>query len=156
MTQHPNAPSSIRRLPRHHDILARFWKFGIVNFLEFLRGKLPLSEIHMQSFIFFAYTLTGVLLQDVPLFQGVWMESLGDLARYLYGIERNDVELKSHWREIAREWYLKTVAFAGGVEGRLYHHLGILSKDSALLQLTYFAKRFPPIPLIVFQILIIV
>jgi hypothetical protein len=143
MTQHPSAPPNIRLLPRRHDVLARFWKYGIVTYLEFLRANLPLSENHMQSFIFTAYTLTGVLLQDVPVFQGVWMECLGDLARYLYGIEQTDVDVKDHWQGIAGEWYLKTIDFGGGVEGRLYHHLGILSKDDVLLQLTYFAKRWP-------------
>jgi hypothetical protein len=142
MTQHPTASANVRRLPRRHDVLTRFWKFGIVHFLEYLREKLPSSEIHMHSFIYAAYTLTGVLLQDVPVFEGVWMECLGDLARYLYGIERNDVEVKDHWKEIATEWYLKTIDYHHGLEGRLYHHLGILSKEDGLLQLTYFAKRF--------------
>lgn len=98
----------------------------------------------MHDFIFGAYALTGLLLQDVPVFQGVWMECLGDLARYLYAIEENDAEDKDHWREIAREWYLRTIDVNHGIEGRLYHHLGILSKDDRLLQLYYFAKRYFP------------
>jgi hypothetical protein len=141
LTQHPSASSNVRRLPKRHDVLARYWKYGIVQLLEFYRQKLPLSEVHMHDFIFFAYALTGLLLQDVPCFQAVWMECLGDLARYLYGIE-SDAEDKDHWKEIAREWYLRTIDVNHGIEGRLYHHLGILSKDDPLLQLYYFAKRY--------------
>lgn len=142
MTQHPSASASVRRLPKRHNILARYWKYGIVQYLEYLRSKLPLSQVHMKSFIFEAYTLTSVLLQDVSVFQAVWMECLGDLARYLYGIEENDEENKEHWREIASEWYLRTVDGGHGIEGRLFHHLGILSKDDRLLQLFYFSKRY--------------
>jgi hypothetical protein len=140
MTQHPSSSSSVRRLPKRHDVLARYWKYGIVQFLEFLRQKLPQSLSQMQSFIFMAYTLTGVLLQDVPVFENVWMECLGDLARYLYGID-DDTDNKIHWRSIASEWYLKTIDINHGMEGRLFHHLGILSKDDNLLQLYYFCKR---------------
>jgi hypothetical protein len=140
MTQHPSATASVRRLPRKHDILARYWKHGIIELLEYLRSKLPLSEQHMQSFIFGAYTLTSVLLHDVPVYTAVWQECLGDLARYLYGIEQNETEDKDHWKEVARSWYLKTSDVGHGMEGRLYHHLGILSKDP-LTQLFYYAKR---------------
>jgi hypothetical protein len=96
----------------------------------------------MHGFIFGAYSLTGLLLQDVPVFQAIWMECLGDLARYLYGIEENDMEDREHWKDIAKEWYLKTIDVSHGMEGRLFHHLGILSKDDQLLQLFYFAKRY--------------
>ena len=141
MTQHPSASPSVRRLPQKYDLLARYWKFGIVQLLEFLREKLPLSETHMESFIYGAYTLTSLLLEDVGAFAAVWEECLGDLARYLYGIEQNDQAKKDHWRGVARKWYCKTIEESGGVEGRLIHHLGILSKDDVCLQLYYFAKR---------------
>ena len=49
-------------------------------------------------------------------------------------------EDKDHWKEVARSWYLKTSDVGHGMEGRLYHHLGILSKDP-LTQLFYYAKR---------------
>jgi hypothetical protein len=141
MTQHPSASPSMRRLPKRHDVLARYWKYGVVYLLEYLRQKLPLSQPYMDSFIFGTYTLTGVLLQDVPVFQNVWMECLGDLARYLYGIEENDFENKERWKTVAREWYLKTIDVDNGTEGRLFHHLGIISKDDPLLQLFYYIKR---------------
>lgn len=147
MTQHPAASTTVRRLPKKHDILARYWKFGIVQLLEYLRANLPLSETHMESFIYGAYTLTSLLLQDVSGFGAVWEECLGDLARYLYGIEENDEAMKDHWKGIAKEWYCKVVEESGGVEGRLFHHLGILSKDDVCLQLYYFAKRYPLCPL---------
>ena len=142
MTQHPSASSNLRRLPKRHDVLARYWKCGIVQLLEFFRQNLPKSEMHMREFIFGAYRLTGLLLEDVPMFQGVWMECLGDLARYLYGIEENDENDKDHWREIAKEWYLRTSDVNHGIEGRLFHHLGILSKGDSIAQLFYFAKRY--------------
>jgi hypothetical protein len=142
MTQHPSAPTNVRRLVKRHDVLARYWKYGIVQFLEYLRQKLPSSQTHMQSFIFGAYTLTSVLLQDVPVFEGAWMECLGDLARYLYGIEESGTEDKAHWKEIAQEWYVKAIDLSHAMEGRLFHHLGILSKEDPLLQLYYFAKRY--------------
>lgn len=143
MTQHPSAPPSVRRLPRKHDVLARYWKLGIVQFLEYLRSKLPLSEQHMRFFIFSAYTLTSLLLNDVPVYTAVWQECLGDLARYLFGIEENEAEDKDHWKEVARGWYLRTVDVGHGMEGRLFHHLGILSRDP-LTQLFYYAKRYCP------------
>jgi hypothetical protein len=96
----------------------------------------------MESFIFGAYALTTVLLQDVPAFQSVWMECLGDLARYLYGIDKNDVETEEHWKTVASEWYLRTININNGMEGRLFHHLGILSKDDHFLQLYYYSKRY--------------
>ncbi len=142
MTQHPSASSSVRRLPKKHDLLARYWKYGIVYLLEYFRQKLPISQPHMQSFIYAAYTLTSVLLQDVPVFQAVWMECLGDLVRYLYAIEENDAESKEHWRQMASEWYLKTIDINHGTVGRLYHHLGIISKGDPIMQLFYYAKRY--------------
>ena len=141
MTQHPSASASVRRLPQKHDVLARFWKFGIIQFLEFLRQKLPRSQSHMQSFVFLAYGLTTVLLQDVPVFQNVWMECLGDLARYLYGIE-DSPEDKDHWRDTAEVWYWKIIDSTHATEGRLFHHLGILSKNDPLLQLFFFCKSY--------------
>jgi hypothetical protein len=98
----------------------------------------------MQSFIYGAYTLTSVLLQDVPVFQAVWTECLGDLVRYLYAIEENDAESKEHWRHMASEWYLKTIDTGHGTVGRLYHHLGIMSKDDPIMQLFYYSKRYTP------------
>jgi hypothetical protein len=142
MTQHPVASSSVRRLPKRHDILARYWKYGIIEFLEHLRRKLPSSKVYMESFIFRAYTLTSVLLEDVPSFQPVWMECLGDLARYLYAIEGENEENKEHWKQVAREWYLKTVDSGHALEGRLFHHLGIISKDDSLSQLFYYSKGY--------------
>ena len=71
---------------------------------------------------------------------------LGDLARYLYAIEENEGEDKEHWKEVARWWYLRTSDFGHGMEGRLYHHLGILNKEP-LTQLFYYAKRYHPAPL---------
>jgi len=142
MTQHPVASTSIRRLPKRHDLLARYWKFGIVEYLEHLRHKLPSSQASMESFIFNAYSLTSVLLQDVPSFQAVWMECLGDLARYLFAIEGENEENKEHWKTVARDWYLKTIDVGQATEGRLFHHLGIISKGDPLLQLFYYAKRY--------------
>jgi hypothetical protein len=141
MSQHPNATPPVRRLPKKYGMLPRYWKFGIVRLLEFLRARLPLSETHMESFIYGAYTVTSVLLEDVPLFASVWEEVLGDLARYLYGIEENDDEKKDHWRGVARGWYKRVVEGCGGVQGRLFHHLGILSKGDGLLQLYYYSRR---------------
>ena len=85
--------------------------------------------------------MTTICLEDIHVFEAVWMEMLGDLARYLYGIEFEDEGDKEHWKEVARDWYLKAVNLHNALEGRLYHHLGILSKDDPLLQLYYFSKR---------------
>ena len=77
------------------------------------------------------------------MFETVWLECLGDLARYLFGIEENEAKDKDHWKEVARRWYLRTIDAGHGMEGRLFHHLGILSKDP-LTQLFYYAKRYRP------------
>jgi hypothetical protein len=142
MSQHPSASSTVRRLARRHDMLSRYWRNGIVQLLEHLRLRLPSTEAHMESFIFMAYTLTGVLLQDVPTFQRTWMECLGGLAQYLYEVEEIDLERKDHWKDLASQWYWKAIYLDGGTEGRLFHHLGTLNNSDLLSQMYYFAKRY--------------
>jgi hypothetical protein len=142
MTQYPSTTGHFRKLPRRQDMFARYWKFGIVHYLESLRPQLPVSQHAMESFIYSVYTSTSVLLEIVPVFAGIWMECLGDLARYLYGIEGTGEE-KVHWGDVAREWYLRSIDVGQGIEGRLYHHLGIIHKGDDFQQLYYYSKRYP-------------
>ena len=138
-SQHPTATEEIRNLPIERQIPYRMWKYAIHAFLEVLRQHLPGSIEFMLNFIYLAYQMMALLYETVPQFEDVWTECLGDLARYRMAIESKDVRDREIWAGVARYWYSKASSRQPYV-GRLYHHLGILTRPNALEQLYYYCK----------------
>ncbi|KAL5344583.1 hypothetical protein ACLOAV_010567 [Pseudogymnoascus australis] len=145
-SQHPSSTPAIQRLPVKYAMPARLWRHAIHSYLELLRNRLPASLEYMFAFIYLAYSMMTLLLETVPAFKDTWTECLGDLGRYRMAIEDNNVRDREVWAQVARQWYLKC-ANRSPITGRLYHHLAILARPDALLQLLYYGKSLAvPIP----------
>ena len=89
-SQHPAATPNLTKLAACNSMPARLWQFGILNFLEVLRYRLPKSLDYMLAFIYTAYFMMTLLYETVPAFADTWTECLGDLGRYLMAVEDND------------------------------------------------------------------
>ncbi|PSK35018.1 hypothetical protein B9Z65_1601 [Elsinoe australis] len=81
----------------------------------------------------------ALLYETVPLFEDVWTECLGDLARYRMAIENHSVSVREVWTDVARYWYSKA-SDRQPMVGRLYHHLGILARPNLPQQLFFYTK----------------
>ena len=138
-SQHPSASAPLRRLAWKYAMPARMWRHGIHSFLELLRARLPSSREHMLTFICLAYAMMALLYETVPAFEDTWIECLGDLGRYRMAIEEEDMKDRNVWTITSRYWYSKASDKAP-TTGRLYHHLAILARPNALLQLFYYNK----------------
>lgn len=138
-SQHPSASPALRRLAAKYAMPARMWRHGIHSFLELLRHNLPGSYEHMITFIYMAYSMMALLLETVPAFEETWIECLGDLGRYRMAIEDEDIRDREHWASVSRHWY-SLASDKSPTTGRLYHHLGILARPNAVLQLFYYTK----------------
>jgi hypothetical protein len=135
-SQHPSATPALRKLAIKYAMPARLWRHGIHSFLELLRHRLPDSLDHMLSFIYLAYSMMTLLYETVPALEETWIECLGDLGCYRMAIEDDDIRDREVWTQVARQWYLKA-SHRSLETGRLYHHLAILARPNALLQLFY-------------------
>lgn len=138
-SQHPSASPALRRLAAKYSMPARMWKHGIHSFLELLRHRLPESLEYMLTFIYLAYQMMALLYETVPAFEDTWIECLGDLGRYRMAIEDEDLRDRDTWAGVARFWYSKAADKNPSV-GRLYHHLAILARPSALQQLYFYCR----------------
>ena len=145
-SQHPVASDALKRLAAKYAMPARMWRHGIHSFLELLRHRLPHSYHQMLTFIYLAYGMMALLYETVSSFRDVWVECLGDLARYRMAIEETDVKDRETWTNVARSWYCKASDKAP-TTGRLYHHLAILARPKAVQQLYFYVKSLcVPIP----------
>ncbi|KAM7209737.1 EST/SMG-like protein 1 [Naviculisporaceae sp. PSN 640] len=138
-SQHPSASPALRRLASKYAMPARMWRHGIHSFLELLRHRLPASLEHMLTFIYLAYSMMALLYETVPAFEDTWIECLGDLGRYRMAIEDDNIRDRETWTSVSRHWYSKASDKAP-TTGRLYHHLAILARPTALQQLYYYTK----------------
>ncbi|KAF2150660.1 hypothetical protein K461DRAFT_280656 [Myriangium duriaei CBS 260.36] len=138
-SQHPSAPPELKVLASERQIPFRMWKYAIHAYLELLRQHLPDSLEFMESFIYLSYQMMALLYETVPLFEDVWTECLGDLARYRMAIENNSSSVRQVWSEVARWWYSRA-SDRQPLVGRLYHHLGILARPDLPRQLFYYCK----------------
>ncbi|KAH8655570.1 hypothetical protein BX600DRAFT_70331 [Xylariales sp. PMI_506] len=144
-SQHPSASPALQRLASKYAMPARMWRHGIHSFLELLRHGLPGSLEHMLTFIYLVYSMMALLYETVPTFEDTWIECLGDLGRYRMAIEDDDCD-REVWTSVSRHWYSKASDKAP-TTGRLYHHLAILARPNALLQLFYYTKSLcVPVP----------
>ncbi|KAJ2896494.1 hypothetical protein MKZ38_005482 [Zalerion maritima] len=138
-SQHPSASPALRQLPSEYAMLARMWIYGIHSLLELLRHRLPASLEHMLRFIYLGYSMVAVLYETVPDLAHIWIECLGDLARYRMAVEDEDPHDREVWTGVSRRWYSMASDGAPAV-GRLYHHLAILARPNVLQQLFYYCK----------------
>ena len=127
-TQHPSATPALRALPTQYSMPARMWKHAIHGVLEVLRHRRPELQDYMVSFIYLAYSMVTLLYETVTAYLDIWIECLGDLARYRMAIEQ-DREEHAHWASVAASWYTKASDRHPQI-GRLYHHLAILERPS--------------------------
>jgi hypothetical protein len=103
-SQHPAASDTLKKLVSKYSMGARLWKHGIHTYLELMRGALPSSLDFMIRFLYMVYSLLSMLLEVVPAFKVMWMECMGDIARYLMAIEVEDWERRDIWCRNARNW----------------------------------------------------
>jgi Est1 DNA/RNA binding domain len=68
----------------------------------------------------------------------VWMECLGDLARYRMAIDEK-MHVKEVWKDVARMWYDQAADKSPNV-GSVQHHLGVLVRPNIVQQLFYYSK----------------
>lgn len=138
-SQHPSASPYLKGLAESFVMPARMWRYGIHSYLELLRNRLPDSYEHMLTFIYLAYSMMTLLLESVPKFEEIWIECLGDLARYRMAVEGQDMQGRETWAGVARYWYNK-VADRNPQNGRIQHHLGVLARPDDIQQLFYYTK----------------
>ncbi|KAJ5335696.1 uncharacterized protein N7506_005632 [Penicillium brevicompactum] len=137
--QHPAASPVLGYLPDKYSMPARMWDHAIRSFLELLHQKLPSSWEHMLDFIHFSYSMMTLMLESVPDFRETWIERLGDLARYRMAIEAIDQKDRDLWAGVSKYWYSQNVASILE-NGRIQHHLAILSRPDVLQQFFHYTK----------------
>jgi hypothetical protein len=138
-SQHPSSSPALRRLATKYAMPVRMWRHGIHSFLELLRHRLPDSLDHMVAFIYLAYSIMALLMESVPSFEEIWIECLGDLARYRMAIEEEDLREREIWSGVAWMWYNKAADKSPNV-GRIQHHLAVLARPNIVQQLFYYSK----------------
>ncbi|KAK0550177.1 hypothetical protein OC845_002777 [Tilletia horrida] len=119
----PNLPTSFAVLPIKYNSPVRLWSTAFHLFLERIRQALPFSQSHgpapgdtrgaakqaalldlFEEFIYFAYGYYSNLHEAETFVKGrsEWMERLGDLARYRFGVAGLRMGLAS-WEARERE-----------------------------------------------------
>ena len=138
-SQHPAATPNLTKLAARNSMPARLWQFGIHNFLEVLRFRLPESLDYMLAFIYTAYSMMTLLYETVPVFADTWIECLGDLGRYRVAVEDDDRRDRETWSGVSRYWYKKAWDKKPEI-GRLAHHLAILSPPFTFDQVSLYLR----------------
>ncbi|CAG8096322.1 unnamed protein product [Penicillium olsonii] len=121
-SQHPVADPITKRLPGKYAIPARMWKYAIHSFLELMGLRLRGSLGYMTGFIHLAYSTVTLLLEHVAEFKDIWIECLGDLARYRMAIEGFHGADHRLWADISRYWY--------------HHHAAAIGRTDSAAQVT--------------------
>ena len=143
-SQHPFASPALRQLVEKYSLPDRIWRHGIQSFLDFLLERLPGSREYLDTFIQMAYEEIKLHLEGPPAFKDIWMECLGDLARYGMFInppERETVNPpeRAVWISMALHWYLQ-LSDRNPDNGRIQHHLAVVAWPDLLQQLFYYTK----------------
>ncbi|OJD12952.1 hypothetical protein ACJ73_09270, partial [Blastomyces percursus] len=140
-TEHPIGKKEQNRISDiavKHKTPARMFHQGIYVFLEFMKARRPDSQDYMISFIHHTYGLMTLLVEMVPRFKNLWLESLGDLTSYRMFLEEDPVE-KNSWKKVSSHWYHKAVD-ENPEKGSLYHRLGNLLKPNMSRQLFFYSR----------------
>lgn len=142
-TLHPDRTEVMRRLPRRQRIPARIWQHAIFALLEMSHQASYLSPEALDYAIdltYFAYSTYTAMLDQASEFAFAWFEGLADVARFRLAIETEAASPHiQFWSAIAKRWYFKASSQSRG-NGRIWHRLGVVTKDDPLGQLTYFCQ----------------
>ncbi|KAL2839919.1 hypothetical protein BJY01DRAFT_23733 [Aspergillus pseudoustus] len=138
-TQNPVGHPGLKSSAQKYSMPARLWRHGIQALLELLRRRLPGSSEFMLTFIHLAYSMMTLLLETAPAFEDIWIECLGDIARYRMLVEEADFREQEVWVRIARYWYNEAADKNPDV-GRIQHHLAVLGRPDIVQQLFYYTK----------------
>lgn len=103
--EHPAVSPALRNILSGFTMPAQMWRHGIHSFLELLRHRHPDSLDHMLAFVYLAYQMVGILMEEVPAYTEIWEECFGDLAKYRRAIEEADRRDRDTWASVARMWY---------------------------------------------------
>lgn len=136
---HPVASSIVMGLAERYQVPARMWNIGIFGLLRLQSTRHPDSLEHMLTFIYHCYSLLTLLLETAPKFERIWMECLGDLARFRMALEVADSPEYDLWSGISRYWYNKA-ADRSSENGRIQHHLAVLSRRDIVQRLFFYTK----------------
>lgn len=135
-SQHPSAPEYWVNVLEKENMLDGMWNIAIYFCLELLRTRKQDSPMHRLHFISRAYCLIASLLETVPKYENIWIERLGDLARYCAAVKGNDNS--EAWAGTARYWYNKAADKNPGI-GRIQHRLAMMESD-VFQQLFHYTK----------------
>lgn len=92
----------------------------------------------MRAFLNLAYRVMALIMETVPVFEEIWVEVLGDLARYLK-VSQEDSYLSKVWSGVAERWYDKAADKSPNV-GRIQHHLAVVAQPDIIRQLFHYSK----------------
>ena len=143
-SQHPAATPNLIKLAAQNSMPSGLWQFGIHNFLEVLRSRLPESLEYMLAFLYTAYSMMTLLYETVPAFTDIWIECLGDIGRYRMAVEDNDRQNRETWSSVSQYWYNKAWYQHPG-SGRISHHLATLSAPFSFKQLSHYLRSLTSI-----------
>lgn len=138
---HPDTTPALKRSADRYTMPLRLWRYGIYDFLELLRRRLPETAEYMETFIYTAYSMLTLHLETVRRFESTWIECLGDLARYRMALEDQNLRERENWCGIAMYWYNQAEDRAPGL-GRIQHSiaLAIVSRPNIVQRLFYHTK----------------
>lgn len=77
--------------------------------------------------------------ESVPAFEDTWIECLGNWARYRMAIKGSNFQDHETWASMSWYWYYKA-ANKDLNNGRIQHHLAVLSWPNILQQLFYYTR----------------
>lgn len=115
------------------------WRYLIHSFLKLLRYRISDSLDHIITFVYLTYSMMGLLIESVSIFEETWIECLRDLARYRIAIKEADLSDREIWSGVARMWYNKAADKSPNV-GRIQHHLAVLARPNIIQWLFYYSK----------------
>ncbi|KAJ5456067.1 uncharacterized protein N7458_004331 [Penicillium daleae] len=131
--------TNLKSLAEKYRMPARMWRFGIHSLLVILQYKRPQPLDYIWTFIYFAYLSITFLLENVSAFREIWMECLGDLARFGMEFEESDMRDHEVWAGIAGDWY-RQAADRCPEAGRIQHDLAVVAWPDFLQQLFFYMK----------------
>lgn len=122
LAHHPSGNSFTRGLTKKYKIAIRMWNKGIFKFLDLLRTRVPESHSLVNKFIYHCFSLLGMLVDPPYESRHMWLEALGDLARFMMAIASSGY---GDWRGAAQYWYIRASNRSPGI-GRLFHHCAVV------------------------------
>lgn len=122
LAHHPSGNAFTKGLTKKYKIAIRMWNKGIFKFLDLLRTRVPESHSLVNKFIYHCFALLGMLVDPPYESRHMWLEALGDLARFMMAIGSSGY---GDWRSAAQYWYIRASNRSPGI-GRLFHHCAVV------------------------------